>query len=154
MPDSSFLMKMREDMKKISGVAGVFAERVDVLKVRPGQARVVIIASPAVSIDEIASRTRGIITYVDVGSTRIVLAWATKEDVLNLAKIDGINAILPDVAIEPATPPNNDPELVKPEAQLAGQANPVYGGPEPTSFFAVNITGRKRYRQFLEPTLA
>jgi len=142
-PDSSFLMKMREDAKKLTAASEIFAERANALKIRPGQARIVILASPATNLAEIASKTRGIITYVDVGSTRIIIAWATKNDVLSLAKVDGVSAILPDVAIEPATPPDNDPELVKPEAQFSTASKPVYGGPEPTSFFAVNITGAR-----------
>ncbi len=141
--DSSFLMKMRENMKKIVTASEILTERANSMKIRPGQARVVIIATPAASIDEIASRSRGIITYVDVGATRIIVAWATKQDVLNLAKVDGVSAILPDVAIEPATPPGKDPELVKPTAQFTSTSRPAIGGPEPTSFFAVNITGAR-----------
>ncbi len=68
---------------------------------RDGQARALIILSPEADWEKVAKLTHGVILGLDFGSYKLMAAWVTKDDVLNLASKEYVLYIAPDQCILP-----------------------------------------------------
>ena len=110
-------------------------------RVREGQVKVVIVASPNIDLNVVASKTRGLLGAYRHPLFTYVEAWATRDDVELLARTPGVYSIT--LYRSPLSWLLHELEVTR-RAEAAEKPGFEGGGVEPSMYKAVEVIGASR----------